>query len=153
LKDIGIESGGVINVVRSAVSSLQSAGHFGPYAVLMLSGMWEAASKVEGATLADRVIRLVLGEEGQLVPIRTPGTLKEDTNKDRGIVISKGTGAFDLVEVSPASLALVEYSRGDLVLRVEERIVLRVLDSTAARNITLKARKAEDSDPPPQTEK
>jgi hypothetical protein len=126
----------VVDVVQKAVSALQSKGHFGPYSVLMLSEMWKQASSVTGTKLNAEVMKCVLGEGGQLVPIRSPTEIAKAYG-GRGIVISRGTGAFDLVQVSPPTVALVNYDAADLVLRVEERVVLRVLDASAAHDIVV----------------
>jgi hypothetical protein len=102
----------------------------------MLSDMWKQASSPNGSTTNTKILQSVLGDGGQLVPVRSPSAIAAAYGK-RGIVISRGSAAFDLVEVGPATVALVGYDDADVLLRVEERLVLRVLDDRASLDIAL----------------
>jgi uncharacterized linocin/CFP29 family protein len=148
-----------IEAVRKGITTLQTEGHTGPYAVLMLPKLWEEASESGGESADQRkTIKTLIGEGGSSLLVPAPvnpsppaGSALEHNIMRRGIVVALTPGAFDLVVVDAPHVAMVSQQGGDLVMRVEERLVLRFMDASATTDIAIEddtvRRARRESDP------
>jgi hypothetical protein len=150
-------AGDPLALVTHAIAGLQTAvePYFGPYAVVALGEFWKQmnapGSQPGSGAPIDRVRATLLG--GEAVPVAGPpcsaadpcecfvagGAAKNTSPLHRALVIAVDSLALELVHLDDAKIALVHYEDGDLVLRVEESFLLRVMDGNAAVTVSLAA--------------
>jgi uncharacterized linocin/CFP29 family protein len=128
--------------VARAYATLQSQGHYGPYALVLHTDPYADTFEPLANTLimpADRIKPLVAaGFHGT-------GTLPERT----GVLVSLGGNTMDLVMgVAPTTAVMQEDSNGLWRLRVLERFALRLKDSSAVVRLRL-LEELEPGYPPP----
>ena len=126
--------------VQLGIEILEGKGHYGPYAVLMTRPLWAQTAAVQSDRRQKQVIAEILGPNGALEPVPATGALTgapvaagDNTPLTKiGVVFSPH--AFDFVEIEPPSVAFVDHvpANDSILLRVEERFVLRVIEADAS---------------------
>lgn len=113
-----------------AVATLQESGHFGPHSFLATPKVMSEFASMSDASrhhMREGIAQL-LGD-GYRTAVFPKSAIQGAT--DLGLLISTGGRPLDVVVVDPPTVALVGMSDGDLTLQVEERVALRIIDSTA----------------------
>ena len=130
--------------VQAGIAELERRAHFGPYAVLMLRHMWVDTTVWNARYNHHASLRALLREGEDVVRIPDPVWSHYPDVRlvlAKGLVVSLGSGAFDLVEFDAPHVSMVGYGTGadagDLILRVEERFALRATDERASCDIIL----------------
>lgn len=121
----------ILDAVLVAAESLLKKDLGGPYALVLSPRLsTRYASDIVGRSTARQGLSYVLGDDLKVVTLAS-------IDQKNGYLISLGSGSIDLVDVDPLSLSKVGEDDGDLVLRLEERIVLRTMDENAVVELTV----------------
>jgi uncharacterized linocin/CFP29 family protein len=138
-KNPGIYGSNTFGAVAKAYATLQGAGQYGPYAlVLQTTPYADTYAPVVGGTLvitADRIHPLMTaGFYGAgTLPQNTPATsLSGGANASYvGVLVSLGGNTMDLVVGLDATTAFMQQDpNGNYRFRVVERLALRLKDTT-----------------------
>jgi hypothetical protein len=109
----------LVESVVAAITSLEAAGHFGPYACVLSNDLFEVACQPVQASLVmprDRILPFLDGQLFRCGAI-TPGY---------GVVVSLGGSPIELVVASDISVKFLQVNTEPrYIFRVSERIVLR----------------------------
>ena len=135
------KSEALVESITEALDGLQTDGHFGPYALVLPNSLWRL---YQTDLLSRRGRRALVGLLNDDVKVaRTPIDIGESATPKfcAGVLLSLGNEAFDMVRTEPLDIAMVQFDGGDLIMRVEQRFVLRVMDTSAAVIIGTKPKK------------
>lgn len=126
-----------------ALTQLQAQGHAGPYALIMTPAEIQNYSMALGTSPQRNAVRDLLGPDHRIVAIpgvalptiadhdQAPGGKLAAADRPTGFLMSLSAEALEVAEATPLSISKVQEVGGDLFLRIEERMLLRVNDASA----------------------
>jgi uncharacterized linocin/CFP29 family protein len=119
--DLAQGSANLVKAVVGSVQDLESRGHYGPFACVLGSTLYEAANApIEGS--------LVIPSD-RIVPFLDGGALRRSSvvRADQGVVVALAGSPIDLVVACDVHVSYVQLTlEPRYVLRVSERFVLRM---------------------------
>ena len=140
----------LVDVFIKGVDELLERGHNGPYALILPSLMWRKFQNLALRASDRQAVRSMLGED--LVSMRAPidvgPLLDESDDMSRGLLMSMGNHPVDIIRIEPVDVGVVCYEDGGLLMRVEERVVIRLNDPFSRIDVSLKKKRQ-----PPRREK
>lgn len=124
--ECGFDGDSLVTATVTAMTTLESRGHYGPFAVVLGSQLYLAASSPHSATH-------VLPSERLQPFLDRPLLRSVSMPSNRGVVVSLSNGAIDLVVAKDIGVAFLQVTlEPRWVLRVSERFVLRVKEAGSA---------------------
>jgi len=130
------KGGDPLEELAAALAELQCRRQTGPYAAVFLPAAWKKLTTSMSSNndrIGYDVVWSMLGAEQSAIALPLQGTAHDH----RIIVFSTAPDTVELVEVTPPTLALDAYQRGDLILRVQHAFVLRIVDANARIDVIL----------------
>jgi len=127
-------------LVAKAIEALQEMGHFGPYALILPAKLYVRYTLLESASRRSPILGILGGGASVVRASVDPATVDpnhSDPTKSVGLLISLGSNPVDIVEAEPLNIGFLRVEAGDVTLRLEERLFLRIMDATALCKLTM----------------
>ena len=133
-----------VGVAVAGITNLQESGHYGTYGEIMSMNQWkQAVANIDGGSSSLRRIEALLMSDKikptpflpqgiTLPPPKESGETGPDNATPHAVVLYLGSPGYDLVWQKEPTLAFSGFISGGVKLELEERFLLRVIDSTAA---------------------
>jgi uncharacterized linocin/CFP29 family protein len=128
-EDVDSSGAHLVQQVSKRIGRLESAGHFGPFAVVLGEALFAEAQTPTGSLVlpSDRIIPFLGGG-----PLLRSSTLPDD----EGIVIALGSAPVELVVATDVSVGFLQVNTDpQYVFRVFEKIAVRIKERGAIQHL------------------